>query len=198
MLITNTERLLLPKTKLKNGTVVFEQRSGDFSFTTQVSQAYEILAIGGGGGAATHGGGSSGIFIGIKYLNKGDIISGTVGTGSSGGNRNAWAQRGNPTVVNGLVSVEGGGGGDSQRNGGLYHGAGGGIPTITGTFLKILRSEPGNSFHDVVWGGVSKLTNTQDGPGAGGTNYAGFSVYPGNPGVSGIVRITAIWPISHN
>ena len=65
MLITNTERLLLPRTKLKNGTVVFEQRSGNFSFTTQVSQAYEILAIGGGGGAATLGGGSSGIFIGI-------------------------------------------------------------------------------------------------------------------------------------
>lgn len=197
MLITNTERLLLPKTKLKNGTVVFEQRSGNFSFTVQKSQAYEILAIGGGGGAATQGGGSSGIFVGIKYFNNGDIISGTVGTGSSGGNRNVWAGRGNSTVVNGLVTVEGGGGGDSQRNHGLYHGAGGGVPTITGSFLKIERSESGNSCHDYVWGGVSKLTGEQDGPGAGGTNYAGFSKFPGNPGVSGIVRITAIWPIPH-
>lgn len=177
-------------------TVLFSTRnSGTYSFTIPTLQNYRITVVGGGGGGATSSGGSSGLFIGDIKLNKGTVLSIVIGAGSAGGNRNAWAQNGGSSSVSGLVSIPGGGGGDSQRNGGIGHGAGGVAATVQGAFYRIIKNSTGNNGDGWIaggHGGYSLVDGTLTGPGAGGDGTNQSTTFPGATGQSGWVEIRTI------
>lgn len=149
---------------------------GPFEFTVPENVInLRIVAAGGGGGGGNYttgsgaggGGGGADCITKIIKVTPGQKITGTIGTGGNGSDGSSMGADGTPTVINSIITVEGGKKGWAG-NGGEATGTGGsGGPG--GSSRNNRKSEDGQNGLYGYGGLASKAASQNDGGGGGGS-----------------------------